>query len=108
MNPALPPAWIVSMLALLAALAMGLLSTMPRLIRLALILPTIYFAAIYFYASTIPGGVLQVELVRFGLAGLFLTEIVTAAPYLYRIYRSRISKKLKALQRTWRSRKEAG
>jgi hypothetical protein len=108
MSPALPPAWIVSALALLAALAIGMLNYMPRLIRLALVLPTIYFAGIYFYASLLPSGVIQLELVRFGLVGLFLTEIVTAAPYLYRLYRTWISERLKTLQQTWRSRKERG
>jgi hypothetical protein len=103
MGAPFPPAWIVSALALLAALGLGLLSYMPRLIRLALVLPLLYFAGIYFYATSLPGGVLQVELVRFGLIGLFLSELITMLPYLARVYQARF----KAWQKTWQSRKGA-
>jgi hypothetical protein len=99
------PAWLVSALAMLAALSIGLLKYMPRLIRLALIFPTVYFAAAYFYASLTPAGTLQVAIVRFGLIGLFLAEIVTALPYLYKLHRAQIKKRLKALRRLWQSRR---
>jgi hypothetical protein len=100
-TPFFVPAWLVSALALLAAGCIGLLRYMPRSIRLALILPTVYFAAVYLYASLSALGVLQVTIVRIGLLGLFVAEIITASPYLYRLHKAWFSEMAQTIKLAW-------
>lgn len=85
------PAWLVSATMFLAALCIGSLSYMPRAVRLALILPLLYFGGMYFYVSTTPLGVVtRTELIRLGLIGLAFSQIVSAIPYIYKLHWSRV------------------
>jgi hypothetical protein len=86
------PAWLVSAMMLLAALCISLLSYMPRAVRLALMLPLLYFGGMYFYISmTALGAVTRTELIRFGLLGLAFSQIVSAIPYLYKLHGGQVA-----------------
>lgn len=90
-NMPIVPAWLVSVTMFLAALCIGLLSYMPRAVRLALVLPLLYFGGMYFYISTTAlGAVTRTELIRIGMLGLAFSQIVSAIPYLYKLHWGRV------------------
>lgn len=78
-STALIPAWCVSALAFLAAWALWLVRPMPRLVRISLITPLVYFAALYLWVSLSPLAALtRTELVRLGMVLIFVSIILNA------------------------------
>jgi uncharacterized membrane protein len=95
------PALLVGFLAFVAAICVAALSYMPRTIRAAIVIPTVYFGCIYVWASTTNiGYIQQVDIVRLGIVGLLFSEIVTAIPYLWRLHGDRLKARLATL-RLW-------
>ena len=98
------PAWLVGLLAFVAAGCVAVLSYMPRLVRLAIVIPTVYFGCIYVWVSTTDLGYIQsVDIVRFGIVGLFFSEIVTIIPYLWTLYKVKLITLANRLRGQWGS-----
>ena len=73
------PAWVVSGGAFLAAASLWLVRPMPRLIRISIMISFLHFGGLYFYATTLPFGIITAtDLVRLGLLFMFLPIIVNS------------------------------
>jgi hypothetical protein len=66
------PAWLVSVLAFLAAWSLWLVRPMPRLIRISIIAPLCYLGGLYLLVQVAPfDQQLRTELIRAGLILVF-------------------------------------
>ena len=73
------PAWVVSALAFMAALALWTVRPMPLNIRISVIAPLVYFGGLYLFLQTIPSGTeIYKDLVRLGLILIFFPIIVNS------------------------------
>lgn len=85
------PAWLVSVSLLGAALCVWHLRYMPRAVRLALVIPMLYLGGMYFYINASGmGPALRTDVVRVGLVGMAFSQVASAAPYLYSLYKSKL------------------
>jgi hypothetical protein len=73
------PAWLVSVMAFLAAWSLWLVRPMPRLIRISIIVPFVYFGFLYLLVQMIPfDQQVRTELIRGGLLLVFLSIITNS------------------------------
>lgn len=87
----LVPAWLVSVAFLFAALCVWHLRYMPRAVRLALVIPMLYLGGMYLYIDVSGmGPAMRTSVVRVGLLGLAVSQIASAAPYLYSLYKTKL------------------
>lgn len=88
--PWLIPAWLVSALAILAAWALWLVRPMPRLIRISLIVPLVYFGGLYLWVQVLPfGSALRTDLISLGLLLIFLPIIANSILVRWQWHRER-------------------
>jgi hypothetical protein len=73
------PAWFVSLMAFASAASLWLVRPMPRLIRISIIVPLVYFGLIYGWAASTPlDAVTRTIFIRAGLLAIFISIIINA------------------------------
>ena len=91
MDSQIIPPWVVSALALLAAIAIGTVRPMPWRMRISIILPIVYFAVEYAWFSFVPvSAEIRVDLTRLGLVLIFASMIGNAMLFFWQWRRTRV------------------
>ncbi len=71
--------WVVSVMAFAAAWSLWLVRPMPRLIRISMIVPMVYFGGLYLWVQWLPFQVTtRTDLVRLGLLMIFVAIIANS------------------------------
>jgi hypothetical protein len=85
------PPWVVSILAIMAAIAIYTLRPMPWRMRISIILPIVYFAVEYAWFAFVPvSAQIRVDLTRLGLVLIFSSMIGNAMLFYWQWHRTRV------------------